>query len=199
MADEWYYRMFGQDFGPVGFDELKELAELGSISSADEVRLSTTSNWVTADSVNELGLSAVNSASPNQPDAKPSSSPIADDWFCKIQGQELGPLSFNELVEFAERGLFHANDEVKLGAVGKWRRVGSIGRLVAALPFLEQQISVPMRPEKTNSQPAAPTLISAVATKAGLPSRTNPATVAVNTVAVNTVAVNTVAQTHCGQ
>ena len=62
MADQWFYRMFGQDFGPVAFGELKELAELGSIASDDEVRNAGSSDWVTAGSIGELGLASGGSA-----------------------------------------------------------------------------------------------------------------------------------------
>eukprot|EP00456_Euglypha_rotunda_P016134 TRINITY_DN1527_c0_g1_i11.p1 TRINITY_DN1527_c0_g1~~TRINITY_DN1527_c0_g1_i11.p1 ORF type:complete len:459 (-),score=82.59 TRINITY_DN1527_c0_g1_i11:561-1937(-) len=63
-------------------------------------------------------------------------------------GQELGPLSFRELVDYAEQGQVAADDLVKLGANGKWRRVGSIGRLVAVLPYQEQSTQV--APRSTN-------------------------------------------------
>lgn len=76
-----------------------------------------------------------------------SSSAGADDWYCMAFGQELGPLSFDELAEYVGQGQMVAEDEVKLGAAGKWRRIGSIGRLVAILPYQGTQAQT--------SQPAA--------------------------------------------
>lgn len=159
MADQWFYRMFGQDFGPVAFDELKSLAELGSIASDDEVRNAGSSDWVTAGSIGELGLSSGGSATLSAravmtaPTA--SSSPAgADDWYCKAFGQELGPLPLEEIVTYAEQGQLSADDEVRLGATGKWRRVGSIGRLMAVLPYQGPSTSESKPPSKPVAQPA---------------------------------------------
>src|SRR6202012_2606802 len=58
-----------------------------------------------------------------------------DEWFCIIGGAELGPMSFEELTGYAQNEQLSADDEVKLGATGKWRRVGSIGRLMAVMPY----------------------------------------------------------------
>lgn len=144
MAEQWYYRMFGQDFGPVTFEELKQLAELGSISSDDEVRMSDVSNWTTAGSVAALGLSAtVNRGA--VADAPSQNGPAgANDWYYMLQGREKGPIGFDNIVALAEQGKLEASDEVKLGATGKWRRVGSIGRLVAVLPYHAPAIPEPM-------------------------------------------------------
>jgi len=188
MANQWYYRMFGQDFGPVGIDELKQLAELGSISSGDEVRPANSSNWVAADSVSELGLSGANSASPKQLVAEPAptfSTPAgADDWYCMIHGQELGPLTFDEVLEFAERGQFDANDDVKLGESGKWRKVGSIGRLVAVLPFHEPQAPEPKPPEKVAPPVPAPAVKVVAVAAPPPPPKPNPELIAANNAVV---------------
>ena len=143
MAEQWYYRMFGQEFGPVPFSELQQLAATGSISSADEVRAERFVNWVSAGSVGELGLPADSPVSPSLAAMDHHHAAVGSgDWFCRFSGQEWGPLSFSEIVTFAEQGQLSADDEVKLGGDGKWRRVGSIGRLVAVLPFQSPENSV---------------------------------------------------------
>lgn len=145
MADSWYYRMFDQEFGPVPFEELKQLAELGSIAGADEVRSSDSSTWQTASLVSELGLSANMSSTDlrSMPTVAVASPGGADDWYCMFHGQELGPIAFEEIAAFVEQGQLEASDEVRLGANGKWRRVGSIGRLMALLPYLASEHQIP--------------------------------------------------------
>jgi len=139
MADRWFYRMFGEDFGPVTFDKLKELTECGTLSPSDEVRSEDSETWVSASAVGKLGLE-------NGFDTEPSlaagtdfdiqiSRSTNDDWYCMLGGTEFGPWSFEELAKYAESEQLSADDEVKLGESGKWRRVGSIGRLMALLPY----------------------------------------------------------------
>ena len=59
----------------------------------------------------------------------------ADEWYCRLSGAELGPMSFDGLVKCAQRGQMLTDDEVRFGAKGQWRQVGSVGRLMAELPF----------------------------------------------------------------
>lgn len=150
MADQWLYKLFGQEFGPISFEELQTLADIGILSNSDEVRPESAASWETADSVAQLGLkSSTNTAVAIDRDlVTPAESAKSDDWFCQMLGQELGPLSFRELVDYAEQGQVTADDLVKLGANGKWRRVGSIGRLIAVLPYQEQPAQV--APRSTN-------------------------------------------------
>lgn len=179
MAEQWYYRMFGQDFGPVSFDELKQLAELGSISSDDEVRQSSAATWSSAGSVTALGLSTASgpkSVLTTIADAPIQSAPSgANDWYYKFHGQEMGPIGFDEIVAFAEQGQLEANDEVRLGASGKWRRVGSIGRLVAVLPYHEPAVpeSTSIK-QKLEAEPAPVVAPVAVVTTAAAPTASSP-------------------------
>jgi hypothetical protein len=136
MSEQWHYRIFGQDFGPIRFDELKQLAEAGTISRGDEVRPESSTDWMVAENVHDLVLPASEDLLLPS-DESASAQSVSDEWYCRFDNQELGPLSFEELVEFTKGEQLSANDDVKLGVSGKWRRVGSIGRLVAVLPYQE--------------------------------------------------------------
>lgn len=139
MADQWYYRVFGEIFGPMPLEKLKDLAASGTIQALDDVRLGS-SDWVAAATVEELGLStserrtapvvAVMSSTDQE-----LSTVSNDDWYYQMGDHELGPISFNELIQYAEQEQLAADDQVKLGVNGKWRRAGSIGRLMTAFPY----------------------------------------------------------------
>jgi hypothetical protein len=58
-----------------------------------------------------------------------------DGWYYKVFGAEFGPVTFDELVELAKKHSLSSNDDVRLGEGGNWRRAGSIGKLMAHLPF----------------------------------------------------------------
>lgn len=149
MADQWFYRMFGEEFGPMPLEKLQELANSGTVQALDLVRAESSSEWVAAATIDELGLSTSERRTPAPVAVKPTSDPemsttqtASDDWYCQLGGQELGPLSFDELLKYAEHEQLGADDQVKLGPKGKWRRVGSIGRLMAALPYQAVEKSI---------------------------------------------------------
>src|SRR5262249_11647573 len=58
-------------------------------------------------------------------------------WYCRVAGMELGPVGFDDLLRMAENGELTADEDVRFGATGPWRKVGAIGRLVAVLPYQE--------------------------------------------------------------
>lgn len=136
MADQWYYRLFGEEFGPVPVETLKSLLEIGTIGASDDVRQEGASDWTTA---GQAFATAETSTVGTATATAPASIDDGDQWYCQLLGQELGPLSFEDLLKFAEQGELSAEDDVKLGAAGKWRKVGSIGRLVSVLPYRESQ------------------------------------------------------------
>lgn len=58
-----------------------------------------------------------------------------DNWYYKVFGIEFGPVKLERLIELAKsHGISH-DDQVRFGEKGNWRRVGSIGQLMAHLPF----------------------------------------------------------------
>ncbi|MDB5346342.1 MAG: hypothetical protein JWP89_4719 [Schlesneria sp.] len=81
---------------------------------------------------------------------------MSQQWMYRAFQQEFGPLSFENLIELAKIGTITADDEVKMGLDGKWRRAGSIGRLVAVLPFAAPtKPASTAKPKSTDSLPAA--------------------------------------------
>lgn len=51
MSQNWYYRVLGEEFGPVSFDTVGELAQKGLLSPNDELRDGEKGPWVAAESI----------------------------------------------------------------------------------------------------------------------------------------------------
>jgi hypothetical protein len=135
MSDSWIYRDFGQDFGPVPFAQLQNLAASGTIPRDCKVRSSTGTTWKQAADIEGLTFPRATSVSGSAGSDPNLNTKGADDWFYNVGGLELGPVSFDELLDLGRNEQIAADDPVKLGINGKWRRAGSIGRLMAVLPF----------------------------------------------------------------
>lgn len=158
MSDQWYYRMFDEEFGPMPFEELQQLAQFGTLSAMDEVRSAGTSDWVAAASVDGLGLSGdtsdttVVACEAIGSDVEVTATrQVPGGWYCMLGGQELGPLTIDDLIDYVEHEQLTADDEVKLGDHGKWRRVGSIGRLMAVIPYQAVEKNIVPTPPKSKT------------------------------------------------
>jgi len=153
MMDLWFYRIMGEEYGPVPLNGLKELAESSTISEFDQVRSSGSNQWVAAGEVDQLGLrskghGAVAVATrPSNSDLNTLSPKASvDEWYFKLRGQELGPMGIDELIKYAENEQLTADDEVKLGRNGTWRRVVSKSKLLSVLTSVKKTIvPTPMR------------------------------------------------------
>ena len=62
-----------------------------------------------------------------------------DGWYYKIFGIEFGPVKLDKLIELAKSHAISRDDQVRFGEKGSWRRVGTIGQLMAHLPFEASQ------------------------------------------------------------
>jgi hypothetical protein len=57
---------------------------------------------------------------------------MATEWFCRIMGEEWGPMSARELVVVAQRGRLTRDDVVRRGATGTWVRAEIVDGLFNA-------------------------------------------------------------------
>ena len=108
-AEEWFYKLLGQEVGPCSHDDIVEQIQLGSLLGEDLVRVGRDGNWRTLSSypqyTSQLAL------------MKPK-----PEWYCRVLGQVLGPMLFDELQLMVESGSLHTDDEVRFGATGAWQR-----------------------------------------------------------------------------
>ena len=137
MSERWFYRLFGEEFGPVSLDELHQIVQTGLISAEDEVRSETASQWQNADRIPELDSDASDSSSRAAPPSP------TDEWFCRIDALELGPLQFAVLEIFAKSGQLTVDDVVKHGINGNWWKAGLLIRLTALMPSAPDQRETP--------------------------------------------------------
>ena len=54
MMDEWFYKAFGEEHGPVSFERLREMASKNQLSPQDRVRSAEWKEWVAARTVPQL-------------------------------------------------------------------------------------------------------------------------------------------------
>ena len=175
MSEHWFYRVFGEEFGPVSLSDLRESAMNGTLSGDDEVRPEALSMWVPAKAVRELQeyyQDAVESSSTVSITMNTATA-VSDEWYFRMtddDGVEVGPLTFDALIELAKSGRLTSDDEVRLGVDSKWRRAGSMGRLVAVLPYQtrRRRNTAPLPETQVDSlkemMAALPEVVSEVAT-----------------------------------
>ena len=58
-----------------------------------------------------------------------------DGWYYRSFDIDFGPVTFEELVELAKSHTISHDDQIRLGEKGIWRRAGSMGKLMAHLPY----------------------------------------------------------------
>ena len=110
-ATEWYYQLLGQELGPTTQGELLQMIQSGSLHGEDAVRQGPRGAWKRLDKTAPFATVAVQM----RPKAE---------WYCRVLGQELGPMTFDELQQMAQTGAVHADDEVRLGSSEPWDKAG---------------------------------------------------------------------------
>src|SRR6516165_1043910 len=94
QTDQWYYRLFGEEFGPVTATLLKQSIRLGQIGDDDDVRCNGRFPWMKAREfiangyANGRGGTALllgsddGEASVRRVDSDHRLSAVVDDWYC---------------------------------------------------------------------------------------------------------------------
>ena len=141
MSDQWFYRVYGQEFGPVALELVRSLVASGTIAPDDEVRDATRSNWILACAATELRDSIKSPISELTVERREA----RDEWFCRGATGELGPLKLIDLIQLAAEGELSPDEEIKAKADDYWRQVSSIQRLVDLLPFPEDYFALPRK------------------------------------------------------
>src|SRR2546428_346889 len=118
MSESWFYRVFGEEFGPVSLSDLRDFATNGTLSGNDEVRPEMLTIWVPAKAIRELqdlyqGAVEFPSNITSAMNAAAASPSATDEWYYRLVNKrdtEIGPLSFEEIIEIAKSGRLMADD-----------------------------------------------------------------------------------------
>jgi hypothetical protein len=131
MSDRWYYRIFGQEFGPVSLELVRTLVASGTIAPDDEVRSANRSNWILACAASELCGSSKSPVIGLAVERRT----VRDEWFCRGATGDFGPLTLSDLIQLAAIGDLKPDEVVRSRDDDYWRQLRSIRRLCELLPF----------------------------------------------------------------
>lgn len=160
MTGQYYYQLFGQEFGPVSLDDIIKMLSQGELHGDDSIREGESGTWELVDSVPVIkdrlvkvtlesaelatdidsfmlvdekkvvvqgSRSAGSRAVPMAPVSKPPEFEVPvppastdESWYFQTFGQELGPVSRQELMRMAKEGELGRNDLIRQGANGRW-------------------------------------------------------------------------------
>ncbi|MEI7699640.1 MAG: GYF domain-containing protein [Planctomycetia bacterium] len=157
----WYYRLLGEEFGPVSQQTLQELMRDGTIAQTDQVRASESTEWVEAatifaeaqdadDVLNDLSQLSFefeesgpgksnrgkHSGTPQpvtaEADEVEEESGSPTQYFCQFLGQTIGPLALETLIRMAELGRLRETDLVRQEDEFLWQAASEYHELSAA-------------------------------------------------------------------
>lgn len=158
---EWYCRVLGQELGPMLFDELEGMARSGALNADDEVRHGA-EDWMRADRTRGLKFSKSVAVASASHDRSATYVPFGDDakrkeWYYEILGQEMGPISFQEMLGAVGAGTLAFEDKARKGKAGAWNLVMDVPGLVstdAKAAYLAAKLET-SRPKPTAFAPLA--------------------------------------------
>jgi hypothetical protein len=155
VKKQWYYRVLNQQLGPVDFEGLFDLVMEGNLRPDDEIRESDQTAWQRADSLvglfpDDLSEDAAPPAATHEELAEDSEDA---EWYFKMDDQELGPVTFERLVQMAHSGRLQRADPIRPTKLGNWMAAESMVGLfpeettpVEPAPPKKPESSVPERP-----------------------------------------------------
>lgn len=145
----WYYRLLGEEFGPVEYSMIESLVEDGMLAEDDDVRDGANGAWKPLRSIKTRSIKT----------KTPQPAPIVDrrsqkintEYFCETLGQELGPLEIGVVREMLTGGTLQATDRVKKGANGPWKHPADFVEFRQLVDILTSEL--PAAPQRTNNPP----------------------------------------------
>lgn len=142
IHQHWYYRQGSSSTGPVAWPRLRSMARMGELMPESEVRQGDHGDWIRASEVPGLckttdvrALPAVarsrnGHASPTVVHSVERTADSSDGlWYCRILGEELGPVSLETLKEMAESTELSTNDQIRSVNRKEWISAASLAEL----------------------------------------------------------------------
>jgi hypothetical protein len=110
MDSKWWFKSFGQEFGPLAFVDLAKAARNGTLAPSELVRYSDR-NWRRADSVKGLFTDAPSGRA---------------EWLVEVVGQTIGPLSIADVADMIRQRKLLSSDCIRRADSFEWQPIGTI-------------------------------------------------------------------------
>lgn len=150
MADRCFYKMLGEEFGPISLEMLREMVASGQLAGDDEVRMDTRSGWVRIATVPELNGRG------------------GPDRFTPQKTRGLFS-SINETVAGTDAVAADAGDLEAFSDLGELEIVSEMAPPVKAPAARTAPVSPPASPPARPTRPAAPPAASPAKASPGAP------------------------------
>lgn len=173
MADQWFYQLLGQEFGPVEFSELLSLRDAGSLSGSDSVRRDSETTCISFDNAvqskeGSIALAEVSESDLNIDDfvIEKREEPVPEKelrFYVRSNGTTIGPLTSIDFCRLADAGKIDVRDEVRCNDED-WRNASEFPEVMAAQlvsgltmsPPSAAQSKPPAKKRKTNGRKRVP-------------------------------------------
>jgi len=139
---QWYYAKDGQRNGPVGADDLRNLAANGQITGEDLVWAQGMAEWEKLSDHPEL----VSAQPPQEQQAAPAATaepaPAAaaeeEGWYYAREGKQYGPAPASAIGELLASGELSAADAAWRDGMEDWKQINQIAELAGLAPVQAQ-------------------------------------------------------------
>ena len=158
---QYYYRIFGVNFGPVSLELLQREIASGQLSGDHEVRCADETSWTrvadfiaqgfthhiptiqTTESIPTWNGRHGAIESVDTVVEVPAAKKEVEQLFCRGARVGRGPYTFDNLLSFARRGELFADDELSIMEHGPWTTVRSISSLMSEISDQQAKHSSP--------------------------------------------------------
>jgi len=130
MDSVCYGRVLGTELGPMSFADLRHMAQVGELSSDDEIKIGDDGDWVPAQTLPELFTDGPQDSAERSSESQlAQQKPLDQHYYCQLLGSELGPIDFHDLKQMAINGELSESDPVRLETEAQWQEARLIANL----------------------------------------------------------------------
>lgn len=151
MGDDWYCLIFGEELGPMSWDDLVNMASHGMLSGNAKVKRGPQADWVQADSVEGLFTTSP-PAVLEKASEHAAGLHVGSTWYCEVLGNELGPFTWADLLEMAQRGQLTRTQQVRQEREADWSLAEQIPGLFVGREETGSEVAVPLSTQAVKSE-----------------------------------------------
>jgi hypothetical protein len=127
LDEEWYFFLHGKEEGPRPFEQLQTMVANGQLPADAHIRLGKHGKWMSAGLLSAPDETDSSDGSDDKRAAGATQTlESKKEWFCRIEGDEFGPVNLEFLRKLFVTERLSSEDEIRSGHGKEWLRFGYI-------------------------------------------------------------------------